>query len=63
MGATHTLTQRVGRWWVTAVGEVPEATLLSFFRDLSGVSKLNFCGIVFCSIERNDRDSFSIGRH
>ena len=34
MGATHTLTQRVGRWWVTAVGEVPEATLLSFVQGL-----------------------------
>ncbi len=34
MGATHTLTQRVGRWWVTAVGEVPETTLLSFVQGL-----------------------------
>ena len=34
MGATHTLTQRVGRWWVTAVGEVPQTTLLSFVQGL-----------------------------
>ena len=31
MGATHTLTKRLpdasGPWWVTAVGEVPPATL------------------------------------
>lgn len=34
MGATHTLTKRMGRWWVTAVGEVPETTLLSFVQGL-----------------------------
>lgn len=27
MGATHTLTRRLGDWWVTGVGEVPAATL------------------------------------
>lgn len=34
IGATHTLTKRIGRWWVTAVGEVPETTLLSFVQGL-----------------------------
>ena len=34
IGATHTLTKRMGRWWVTAVGEVPETTLLSFVQGL-----------------------------
>src|SRR6185369_9523064 len=29
-GATHTLTRRVQEWWVTAVGEVPPATLKAF---------------------------------
>jgi sigma-E factor negative regulatory protein RseB len=29
-GATHTLTRRVQDWWVTAVGEVPPATLRAF---------------------------------
>ena len=30
MGATHTLTQRMGIWWLTAVGEVPLQTLSAF---------------------------------
>ncbi len=30
MGATHTLTQRMGIWWLTAVGEVPLHTLSAF---------------------------------
>ena len=30
MGATHTLTQRMGNWWLTAVGEVPLLTLSAF---------------------------------
>ena len=30
MGATHTLTQRMGNWWLTAVGEVPLHTLSAF---------------------------------
>ncbi len=34
IGATHTLTKRMDRWWVTAVGEVPETTLLSFVQGL-----------------------------
>jgi sigma-E factor negative regulatory protein RseB len=34
IGATHTLTKRVGAWWVTAVGEVPETTLISFVSGL-----------------------------
>ncbi|MEY3447201.1 MAG: hypothetical protein RIR45_1956 [Pseudomonadota bacterium] len=33
-GATHTLTKRVGEWWVTAVGEVPPATLSAFVAGL-----------------------------
>lgn len=35
IGATHTLTRRVGKWWVTAVGEVPQATLNSFVVGLA----------------------------
>jgi sigma-E factor negative regulatory protein RseB len=34
IGATHTLTRRIGKWWVTAVGEVPETTLNSFVSGL-----------------------------
>lgn len=34
MGATHTLTQRLGNWWLTAVGEVPVQTLLAFAQAL-----------------------------
>ncbi|PPE68204.1 transcriptional regulator [Caldimonas caldifontis] len=34
MGATHTLMKRHGAWWVTAVGEVPAATLHEFVRGL-----------------------------
>jgi sigma-E factor negative regulatory protein RseB len=34
IGATHTLTKRHGAWWVTAVGEVPAATLHEFVRGL-----------------------------
>ncbi|WP_337877588.1 MucB/RseB C-terminal domain-containing protein [Caldimonas sp.] len=34
MGATHTLMRRHGAWWVTAVGEVPVATLHEFVRGL-----------------------------
>ena len=34
IGATHTLTRRIGKWWVTAVGEVPETTLDSFVSGL-----------------------------
>ncbi len=30
MGATHTLTQRMGSWWLTVVGEVPLHTLSAF---------------------------------
>jgi sigma-E factor negative regulatory protein RseB len=33
-GATHTLTRRVQDWWVTAVGEVPPATLRAFALSL-----------------------------
>ncbi|MEJ8837070.1 MucB/RseB C-terminal domain-containing protein [Ramlibacter sp. AN1133] len=33
-GATHTLTRRVQEWWVTAVGEVPPATLKAFSLSL-----------------------------
>jgi len=34
MGATHTLTRRVNDWWMTAVGDVPPATLDQFVRAL-----------------------------
>ncbi len=34
MGATHTLTQRMGGWWLTAVGEVPSKTLAAFAQAL-----------------------------
>lgn len=34
IGATHTLTKRMGVWWVTAVGEVPQATLASLVQGL-----------------------------
>lgn len=34
MGATHTLMRRHGEWWVTAVGEVPPATLSAFVKGL-----------------------------
>lgn len=34
MGATHTLTQRKGDWWLTAVGEVPAQTLAAFVQGL-----------------------------
>ena len=34
MGATHTLTRRIGDWWLTAVGEVPAQTLAVFAQGL-----------------------------
>ena len=34
MGATHTLTRRIGDWWLTAVGEVPAQTLMAFAQAL-----------------------------
>jgi sigma-E factor negative regulatory protein RseB len=34
MGATHSLTQRHGDWWVTVLGEVPAATLQLFAQSL-----------------------------
>lgn len=34
MGATQTLTQRRGEWWITAVGEVPALTLRTFVQGL-----------------------------
>lgn len=34
MGATHTLTRRMGAWWLTAVGEVPPQTLAAFAQAL-----------------------------
>jgi sigma-E factor negative regulatory protein RseB len=34
MGATQTLMRRHGTWWVTAVGEVPPATLREFVQGL-----------------------------
>ena len=34
MGATHTLTRRLGDWWLTVVGEVPPLTLAAFAQGL-----------------------------
>ena len=34
LGATHTLTRRIGDWWLTAVGEVPPHTLAAFAQVL-----------------------------
>ena len=34
MGATQTLTRRMGDWWLTAVGEVPPQTLLAFAQSI-----------------------------
>nr|WP_315431192.1 MucB/RseB C-terminal domain-containing protein [uncultured Albidiferax sp.] len=34
MGATQSLTRRIGDWWLTAVGEVPQATLKAFAHGL-----------------------------
>lgn len=34
MGATQTLTRRMGGWWLTAVGEVPQQTLLAFAQNI-----------------------------
>lgn len=34
IGATQTLTHRIQEWWVTAVGEVPAATLRAFAQSL-----------------------------
>lgn len=34
MGATHTLTRRLGSWWITGVGEVPSKTLLTLVHGL-----------------------------
>lgn len=33
-GATHTLTRRLGGWWITALGEAPVATLDAFVQGL-----------------------------
>ncbi len=34
IGATHSLTRRIGDWWLTAVGEVPPQALLAFAQGL-----------------------------
>jgi sigma-E factor negative regulatory protein RseB len=34
LGATQTLSQRQGDWWVTVVGDTPPATLRSFASSL-----------------------------
>jgi len=34
MGATHVLMRQIGGWWLTAVGEVPVATLVLFAQGL-----------------------------
>ncbi len=35
VGATQSLTRRVGAWWLTAVGEVPQPTLKAFVQGLA----------------------------
>jgi sigma-E factor negative regulatory protein RseB len=35
MGATHTLTRHIGNYWLTAMGEVPMATLKQFASGLA----------------------------
>jgi sigma-E factor negative regulatory protein RseB len=37
VGATQSLTRRVGAWWLTAVGEVPQPTLKTFVQGLTRV--------------------------
>lgn len=34
LAATHSLTRRMGDWWLTAVGEVPQQTLQAFAQSL-----------------------------
>jgi sigma-E factor negative regulatory protein RseB len=34
LGATHSLTRRIGDWWLTVVGEVPPQALLAFAQGL-----------------------------
>ena len=34
VGATHMLTRRIGDWWLTVVGEVPQQTLVAFAQGL-----------------------------
>jgi sigma-E factor negative regulatory protein RseB len=34
IGATHSLTRRLGQHWVTVLGEVPHSTLLLFANSL-----------------------------
>jgi sigma-E factor negative regulatory protein RseB len=37
LGATHSVSRRVGEHWVTAVGEVPVSTLQRFTRVLERI--------------------------
>ncbi|MDD5333098.1 MAG: MucB/RseB C-terminal domain-containing protein [Rhodoferax sp.] len=37
IGATHTLTRRMGDWWLTVIGEVPAQTLLAFAQGLERI--------------------------
>ncbi len=37
VGATQSLTRRMGAWWLTAVGEVPQSTLKVFVQGLTRV--------------------------
>lgn len=39
IGATHVQTRRIGDWWLTAVGEVPQPTLQRFAQSLERKSK------------------------
>ena len=37
LGATHTLTRRMGNWWLTAMGEVPMQTLMAFAQGIERI--------------------------
>jgi sigma-E factor negative regulatory protein RseB len=39
MGATHSMTQRRGEWWITVLGEVPARALLAFGQSLERLDR------------------------
>jgi sigma-E factor negative regulatory protein RseB len=39
IGATQTMMRRLGDWWITAMGDVPAATLRQFFQGLERKGK------------------------
>jgi sigma-E factor negative regulatory protein RseB len=39
MGATHSLTQRRGDWWITVLGEVPAHALMAFAQSLERLDR------------------------